>query len=504
MRGEVSRFNAGGFHNNAGRPLWVNALALESNECIEETLAGRHQPDIISLTCTSLVDRVNAQARARNEQPLLGDTFSLARSPLVIAMWKPLAEAMGYGKRPLGWTDLRELATDPRGWGKYGQPGYGSFKLGHNCPYTSPEGLLAVLGETAVGAGAVKTLTTSAIQAPATAAFVGDIEKAIATYGDNPTLLGSTLAAGGQKAMSAALLYENQVYTINKHFGKPELLAIYPSEGTFYCDHPAGVVNRAWVTPERRAAAGQFLQFLRSPDEQAHTSDAGLRPANSGTNQGAPFDADHGLDPAPSLHAFEPPGPVEAAAAISLWHAQRKPADVVVVADDGGVLIEKSIMIGMQSGLKGIVARCRSADALSMLLTDREHRYLFKGAPLGPQRRSAGSAIDGLLADGDDSIFDGIAFAYDTLAARQTPGVLQAIVVIDANEDLQSGLNMEGLLQKLRAEHLKHPIAVYTIQYTDHAPIGPLQSISAATGGRMFSATPEDLGRICNTICQYL
>jgi Ca-activated chloride channel family protein len=33
------------------------------------------------------------------------------------------------------------------------------------------------------------------------------------------------------------------------------VVAIYQKEGTFWSDHPAGVVERDWVTPEHREAA---------------------------------------------------------------------------------------------------------------------------------------------------------------------------------------------------------------------------------------------------------
>ena len=504
MGGAVRRFNASGFRTPGGKPIWVNALALESSRCVDETLAGHHQPDIISLTSSSSVAWANERARARNLQPLLGDTVSLARSPLVIAMWKPLANAMGYGRRPLGWNDLRELATDSRGWGKYGLPAYGRFKLGHNSPFSSSEGLLAVLAETYAGAGAQNALSAADVQSTATGRFVGDLEKSIVAYGDTSASLNWTFASGGPKAMNAALLFESQVYGANRHLGKAEIVAIYPREGTLFCDHPAGVVNRGWVTPERHDAASQFLQFLRAPEEQSHAVETGLRPADPGAAMGAPFDSEHGLDPAASLRAFPAPGPNETKAAVSLWHAQRKPADVLVVFDDGGAISERRLHAAMCSGLKEFVSRARSGDSLAMLPTNRDRQYLLKAQPLGPRRDAANAAIDGMLATGDDSVYDSLLSGYNELAARDEPDVLQSIVVVDTDEDLQSSTHLEDFLKKLQLDHARHPIAVYTIQFTQSAPIGPLQSISSLTGGRTFQAAPESFDSVCRVVSQYL
>ena len=40
------------------------------------------------------------------------------------------------------------------------------------------------------------------------------------------------------------------------------IVAIYPREGTFWSDHPAGIVEREWVTPAHREAAKVYFAFL--------------------------------------------------------------------------------------------------------------------------------------------------------------------------------------------------------------------------------------------------
>ena len=42
------------------------------------------------------------------------------RTPLVIAMWEPMARALGWPKKPLGFADILRLADDPRGWAAAG------------------------------------------------------------------------------------------------------------------------------------------------------------------------------------------------------------------------------------------------------------------------------------------------------------------------------------------------------------------------------------------------
>ena len=78
---------------------------------------------------------------------LIGDGKppSIANSPLVIAMPKPMAQALGWPNKPLGWGDVYQLAQDPRGWASVNQP-YGAFTLGKTNPNFSTSGLHATIG----------------------------------------------------------------------------------------------------------------------------------------------------------------------------------------------------------------------------------------------------------------------------------------------------------------------------------------------------------------------
>ena len=63
------------------------------------------------------------------------------------AMWRPMAEALGWPDKPIGWKTIAELAGDPQGWAKYGHPEWGQFKFGHAHPEKSSTGfsMLATL-----------------------------------------------------------------------------------------------------------------------------------------------------------------------------------------------------------------------------------------------------------------------------------------------------------------------------------------------------------------------
>ena len=71
---------------------------------------------------------------------------------------------------------------------------------------------------------------------------------------------------------------------------------MYPVEGTFWSDHPYAILDAEWVGADEKAAAQQFLAFLKSKPMQQRALALGFRPADPSIPIGAPVDAAHGVD----------------------------------------------------------------------------------------------------------------------------------------------------------------------------------------------------------------
>ena len=127
-------FNDSAHKTAGGKSVFVEAVAQGSGECIDDILSGRRQADLTSPASMAFVKLGNADSRAKTGQDLLGPTENLVLSPVVIAMWKPMAEALGWGAKPVGWAEILALAKNPTGWAAYGHPEWGRFKFGHTHP----------------------------------------------------------------------------------------------------------------------------------------------------------------------------------------------------------------------------------------------------------------------------------------------------------------------------------------------------------------------------------
>lgn len=249
----TSQFNREQHKITDGRPIFVTAKPMGSGEAMDEVLAGRIQAHIVSPASAAFIQLANAESRAKTGRDLVGNTENLVLSPVVIAMWKPMAEAIGWGKKPVGWADILAIARNPKGWAAYGFPQWGRFKFGHTHPKYSNSGLISLFAEVYAATGKTRGLTPADLDNRHTGEYVAAIQQSVVHYGNSTGFFGRKMFANGPEYLSAAVLYESMVV---ESYAEQNLqfpvVAIYPKEGTFWSDHPIGVVDREWVTPAHK------------------------------------------------------------------------------------------------------------------------------------------------------------------------------------------------------------------------------------------------------------
>ena len=284
------------------------------------------RPDVWSPASSSWAG-LTTQWRTENDLPeiLPADAASVAQTPLVIAMPRPMAEALGWPDQQIGWSDLAALAKDPAGWGAKGHPEWGAFKLGKTNPNFSTSGLNATIGAYFAATGVSSDLTSAQVDDPATQAFVGALEDSVVHYGDTTltflTNMANAAAEGrGLTYVSAVTVEEKSVLDYNQGnpTGNPAtlgqqpepkipLVAVYPKEGTLLSDNPWYVLDADWVDATKAAAGAQLLAFLQSDAAQARFQDAGFR--SFAGEPGAVLTQENGFLPAGPTSILSPPSP---------------------------------------------------------------------------------------------------------------------------------------------------------------------------------------------------
>ena len=99
-------------------------------------------------------------------QQILHHQIRSTNSPVGIAMWRNMAEALGWPARPVTFKQLAALALNrTSGWGSV-DPQYaswGRFRMGHGHPATSNSGVWVLIGSAFCDASLVRTNSQSQV-----------------------------------------------------------------------------------------------------------------------------------------------------------------------------------------------------------------------------------------------------------------------------------------------------------------------------------------------------
>jgi Ca-activated chloride channel family protein len=478
----------------AGRCITLDLKAMGSGEVTQGILQGTLQPTVYSPASTAYLTLLNAAWVDKTGKPdaLAPPGQTLVLSPVVIAMWKPMAEALGWPKKNLAWKDLLKVAQDTKGWAGLGHPEWGQFKLGHTQPEYSNSGLLAVLAVAYAGKGTTRGLTAADLDLPAVQAEIAAVERPIVHYGKSTGFFAEKLISRGPGYLSAAVLYESNVVEAYAKNPALPLVAIYPQEGTFWSDHPFSVLEAPWNGPEAREAANLLLKFLRAGPAQQRALALGFRPSDPSIALAAPLDEAHGVDPKQPQTLLEVPEAATLQKLIAVWAKNKKPTDVILVFDKSGSMNGKP-MQEAQTGAIAFVDQLKDADQLTLLVFDDQ-----VAPPAGPfkmatQRGEAKARIQALFASGGTSLYDATRAAYQLglERAKTERDRIHAVVVMTDGQDESSKLPLEQLRSGLAAED--RAVRVFTIAYGNAADTKILDGIAEAGQGTSAKGTQANI-----------
>ncbi len=483
------------------------------------------QPVIWSPASNGWAGVVNEQVGSVVAPP--GTPFML--TPLVIAMPKPMAEALGYPGKQLGFSDIVDLANTPDGWAAYGHPEWGAFKLGKTNPNFSTSGLNFTIAEYYAATGKTSGLTLEDLQRPNVAEFAGNVEKSVVHYGDTTlTFLNNWYRAdqrGNALTYTSAVAVEEKS-VIDYNTGNPDgildpgevarpprdpLVAIYPKEGTLFSDNPFIILDEPWVTAEQKAAAKLFQDFVQQPDNQAKVLQFGFRPNNPAVPISDPINAANGVDPTQPQSELEVPDSKVLVGVLDAWAQQRKDAKVLLVLDVSGSMGDS---VGSEGKTKldlAIQAAVNSLDkfkdsdevGLWIFTTDlgpdatSTYLELVPTAPMSENRDKLKSAIEAQRPLNGTPLYTVTQAAYEAAKAAYDPAKINAVVFLtdgqndDANpdDDQQQYADMISTLTAGSEGVNSESVRMFTISYGAGADTATLKAIAEATTAAYYDAS---------------
>ena len=457
------------------------------------------------------------------------DAPSFMLTPLVIAMPKPMAAALGWPKTPIGYGDLLALAKEPTGWASKGHPEWGTFKLGKTNPNFSTSGLSATIAQYYAATGKKTNLTLEDLARPDVERYAKAVESSVVHYGDiTLTFLNNWFRADrrGTALTYASAVAVEEKSLIDYNLGNPDgildagevprkprvpLVAIYPKEGTLFSDNPLFILNAPWVTADQRLASGAFASYVRLPENQRRVLEFGFRPGNAAVAVAAPISAANGVDPNEPKAALDVPEPKVLVGLLDRWAEQRKGARVQFVIDVSGSMGEVADEASNETKLdlaKRATIRAldefKADDLLGLTVFSTDVGGLgidtVEIVPIGPasaSRERIAEAVRNLTPVQGTPLYSTAAAALKAMKDSLDPARINAVVLLtdgkneDGNPD-DDGAQLEALLTSGRqgAEgRLQSPVRLFPIAYGKDADLATLRRIAEATDAAAYDAS---------------
>lgn len=490
----IAAFNATRTRVN-GQTVFVEGINKSSGAARTEIKTGQLNVTVWSPSASTWLEVLKQESANQN---VAVSNKPLVLTPVVISMWKPMAEALGWPNKPIGWADLLALINEPEGWGKYGHPEWGRFSWGHTDPEISTTALSTLLAEFYAAVGKQRDLTVADVQNPQSQQYIRDLGKAIKHYGYNTLVFSENMQKFGISYISAFPMEEITLIEFNKKNPPTPLVAIYPKEGTFWHDDPFIVMASA--SAEEQQAADQFYNFLYTPESQELAMSFGFRPANPSVPLADPISLAYGVQPQGVQSVLPVPPADVIVAAKNVWAQNRKRADIVLLVDVSGSM-EGDKIEQVKAGLGTFLTRIVPEDRVGLVTFSSSATVDVPPDTLTKSRIALDDAIGRMRASGKTALYDGLLTAkqaLDDLPPTEDDRI-KAIVLLSDGIDNSSAATLDAVKQ----EFDESGISIFPVAYGDDADVDTLQQIVDFSRTILVKGGTGDIGTIFDNLSRY-
>lgn len=375
----------------------------------------------------------------------LNDSPATANAPVVISIWESRLEAIRNttGRQDVGWADLLDVLNSPNGWADYGISGRQTVYYGHTDPFVSSTALSTLISEfyasARVDGFTGRRLTLDVVQDEDVIDGVRNIEELIRHYSRRTTEFRNYIAQGPDY-LDFVALEENDLIAINRgltDFGAPpeRLVALYPSEGTFWHEHPFGIPNAPWVSDEQRQAARVFADYVVMPAQQQIIMEFGFRPVNPSVELAFPFEEQYGVTRQGPTTVLDVPEPAVIDAIQDSWSFVKKQADIMLVIDTSGSMEEDGKLEQAIQAALAFIDSTEPTNRVGLATFDDTFRVLVELDVLESNRSDIIDELEDLEAGGRTTLYNSIVETIDIMQDLTDDNRIRAVVLLSDGED---------------------------------------------------------------------
>lgn len=483
-----------------------NVLSGDSMLAIQE---GRLAPTVWSPGESAWVDQLDKDWQGT------GPAHTEACQPVVLtpvgfAMWRPMAEALGWPEKKVGWKTLIDLANSPDGWAAYGYPEWGRLKLGHTHPQYSSAGLLFLASVIYAVEGKVAGITPADVFSDQVETALRTLAQNTAKYGMVTTDLLTGMAERGPEFLHIASAFEEGTVRMNLEQSDKlqfPLVFLFPEEGTFWSDHPYCVLDGLpGADPQAVEAARMFRDHLLSEKIQATAGDHLVRPLDPDVALGDKLSLASGTDPAANpgnVPAFTLPSPDLSKAIIDQFVNTKRKATVILVFDKSDSMNGERIKSANAASAE-FIRRLNRDDRLAVLAFNTEIANFGPVAPVREVGEILARRVAAISASKGTAMNDAVCEAARLLEEERRKDMaagdnrLYGIVLLSDGADNASTISTQRMLATcLRqsgadAEEGNAP-RIFVIAYGSDTDTEVLRKMALASGGALVTAEPQSL-----------
>jgi len=490
----VDEYNRAGYQTVDGRTIRVQPIRMEPEAMLQGALNSEFEvmsPD--SSIWLHQLDQLYAEKVADPNAFLVSQTRYYAISPVVIAMWKDAARELGWPNEAIGWNDLVNHAiANPE------------FSWSH--PSTaSASGLLATLAEFYAASGVTRGLTPDDLQKPETIARLQEMEGTVSYYGEGEWAVAQQVNERGRDYLDAFVAQEQLVVWLNQQ--GHEIVAIYPSEGSLWEDHPLALVEIPGLSNDQRLAFESFATYLESTEAQSQVLANGYRPADLSLDLKGPdsqLKLTNGVDPDQPRTTLQLPGAQVIEQVRNVWWLIKRKTNVYLVVDTSGSMDGEKLS-NVQEALATFINQIEGTDEqVGLIEFWGRVDILVPLDRLGNNRGALLAAIDELEAGGDTALLDGVAQAQKELYRLNDSERINAIVVMTDGQENASHISILDLQNQLRRGNESNaPVVIFAIAYGRDADLYTLEQLAEPTGGQVREGTVETIRELYKILSTY-
>ena len=512
MNAVAEQFNNEGHTTASGETIFVRVSHVTSGGSQNAILDGDLQPTVWSPGDGSWVEGANSVWRDRTGRALVNSACEASiLAPTGFAMWRPMAEALGWPDTPISWDDLVELSADSEGWASKGHPEWGLFKFGHAHPAYSNVGLQMMTALAYSTVGETAGLTSDMVYSDEVVAAFEKVEQNTFHYGIQSRNLINLMVLRGPNYLHAVTTSEAETLKTNEeradelHF---PLAFIFPAEGAFWSEHPYCVLEADWVSDDQAEAAEVFRQYLFSSEQQALAIDNFLRPVDQSIPLHAPLAIADGTDPRVSTDVVPPlesPSAEAAEAVKDVFFITKKKATVVLVLDTSGSMEGDKIKQAVDSSV-AFIERLDPNDEVYVMTFSSDVILLSSGGRSADVGEALTRTLLGLFSEGNTSLYDAVCESVDYVDELKLENEVQGekrlygIVLLSDGDDTSSEITQNQMFNCFPSGEDVEGTKIFTIAYGGDADEDLMLRIANRTNGRAFTGDPESIERIYNSI----